>query len=123
MHKQTTHFLCSNYKTIILPEMKTKNMVSKEDRNINSTVARAIMMSSQYKFREMLISKAHQYKSTVILCYEGYTSKTCTSCGNLHPDLKGKKLYDCPNCGIKIHRDYNGARNIMLRTLKLRDGS
>jgi IS605 OrfB family transposase len=123
MHKQTAHFLVTNYKYILLPKMNTRDMVSAEHRKINSSVARAIMTSSQYSFREKLIRKASEYNSTVILCREHYTSKTCTSCGNLHPNLGGNKTYDCIKCGMSVHRDYNGARNILLKNLLLRDNS
>ncbi|MBS0016844.1 MAG: transposase, partial [Arthrospira sp. SH-MAG29] len=46
-----------------------------------------------------------------------YTSKTCTNCGHIHLRLAGAKIFQCPNCGLRIPRDVNGARNIMLRAL------
>ena len=58
---------------------------------------------------------AEKYGSIFIDTDEGYTTKTCTNCGNQHPTLKGEKIYECPKCGIKIERDYNGARNILLK--------
>ncbi len=126
MQNKVALFFASTYKYILLPKINTKNMVStKKDkkRSIPSCVARAIMTSSQYQFREKLIRKAHQHQSTVILCKEHYTSKTCTNCGNIKQDLGANKTYNCLICGCSVHRDYNGARNILIRNLSLRDGS
>ena len=95
--------------------MQTKQMVS----TLPSNVARAVMMSSQYKFRMKLINKAKIFGTTIILCKENYTSKTCTNCGNIKHDLGASKIYKCSKCSIILDRDYNGARNIMLRNLHL----
>lgn len=54
----------------------------------------------------------------VIRCNESYTSSTCTKCGHIHHKLGGSKIFTCPDCGHKILRDINGARNIMLRALQ-----
>ena len=48
---------------------------------------------------------------------EYYTSKTCTKCGNIKHDLKNADIYKCNSCNLKIDRDTNGARNILLRNL------
>jgi putative transposase len=119
LHYQGANFLTKSFQYILLPKMNTKNMVSTEKRNISRHVARAIMTSSQYRFRQILIRKAKENSSTVILCKEHYTSKTCSNCGSLKNDLGSKKVYECDNCGITLHRDYNGARNILIRNLTL----
>ncbi|WP_307731330.1 zinc ribbon domain-containing protein [Microseira wollei] len=46
------------------------------------------------------------------------TSKTCGSCGYIHHKLGGAKVFKCPRCGVRIPRDVNGARNILLRALQ-----
>ncbi len=121
MQWKAANHLASKYKYIFLPKIQTKQLVSA--RNLPSNVARAIYTSSQFSFRHKLITKAYEYKSTVILCNESYTSKTCTNCGNIKNDLGSAKIYKCTNCNLVTHRDYNGARNIMLKNLTLRDSS
>ncbi len=54
----------------------------------------------------------------VVRSNESYTSKTCTNCGHVHQNLGGCKVYKCPECGLMMARDINGARNIMLRDLQ-----
>ena len=46
-----------------------------------------------------------------------HTSKTCGKCGNLHANLGSNKCFKCPKCEMKMDRDINAARNIMLKYL------
>jgi transposase len=121
MHWKTANFLVRNHKVVLMPEMKVSKMVSRADLPAN--VSRAIMCSSQFLFRQRLIQKAKENNSIIILCKEYYTSKTCTLCGNIKEDLGTNKVYNCAKCGNSIHRDLNGARNIMLKHLTMSDGS
>ena len=41
----------------------------------------------------------------------------CGICGKQKKDLNGSKIYECKKCNIKIDRDINGARNILIRLL------
>ncbi len=76
-----------------------------------------MMTLSHYRFRQTLLNKAREYKNVrVILVNEAYTSKTCTRCGFIHQLLKGKKVFKCPSCQHEIDRDWNGARNIFMRS-------
>lgn len=41
------------------------------------------------------------------------SSKTCSNCGFVKSDLKlDNRIFNCPNCGISIDRDYNAAINL-----------
>jgi putative transposase len=45
---------------------------------------------------------------------EAYTSKTCSNCGFMNDNLGASKIFKCNICELKIDRDCNGARNIMI---------
>ena len=49
-----------------------------------------------------------------IVVNESYTSKICSSCGDLNMNENKSKIFRCNKCPNKIDRDYNGARNIYL---------
>ena len=49
-----------------------------------------------------------------VLCTEEYTSQTCGHCGKTKK-MGGLEVYHCDSCQIKIDRDVNGARNILLK--------
>jgi putative transposase len=94
-------------------------MVKRKNRKISGQTAKAMLAWSHCKFRERLKHKAREYPNcTVLECSEAYTSKTCTQCGNIDWKLKGGKVYKCKKCRVKLDRDANGARNILLRNLE-----
>lgn len=120
-HKQVANYLTREYKIIFLPVFETSQMVVKKGRKLHSKTARQMLTWSHYRFKQFLKYKAQSRGCAVVECNESYTSKTCTNCGHKHKSLGGNHHFKCPNCGMRINRDWNGARNIMLRAL--RDGS
>jgi len=114
LHWKSANFLCKNFKTIIIPKFETRKMVRKYKRNINKTTVRNLLTLSHYKFLQRLTHKAKQYRTNLIHITEEYTSKTCGNCGILN-NVGSSKEYNCEKCLIKIDRDINAARNIMLK--------
>jgi putative transposase len=115
---KTIRFMVSNAHTILLPSFDTHNMVNKRTRNIRSKTARAMMSWRHGEFKSKLLDRGTRAGVKVVIVSEHYTSKTCGHCGHIHPSLGGSKTFECPSCGYTIHRDYNGARNILLRALR-----
>ena len=120
LHIKATTFLTRSYKTILLPSFETKQMVKKRNNRVmTSSTVRKMQCLSHYSFKQRIMSVASELtpQVKVIICDESYTSKTCGICGDQHPDLKSKKVFDCRKCGSKIDRDINGARNILIKSL------
>jgi putative transposase len=118
LHKNLSKWLCENYHNILIPEFKAGGMVRRKERKIKSKTVRNMLTWSHYSFRQRLISKAREYPwCNVILTTEEYTSKTCGNCGIVKENLGGNKMFNCSYCKIKIDRDFNGARNILLKFL------
>lgn len=117
MQHKIALFLVKNFQIILLPELETKQLVRANKKA--QSVSRAIMTSSQYRFKQIMIQKAEKYSSNLILCKEYYTSMTCTKCGSVN-EKNASKTFNCSNCKYVVDRDYNGARNIMLKHLSMR---
>ena len=117
VHNKAARFLVDNYKLIFLPVFETSNMVVKSKRKLAKKTARNMLTWSHYKFQQHLIQMAQRENVLVVLCNESYTSKTCPECGHIHDKLGGNKRFQCPECGYTADRDWNGARNIMIRAL------
>ena len=65
-----------------------------------------------------LLHKIREYKyCKVIECTEEYTSKTCEHCEQINDKLGGSKTFQCDLCKVKMDRDANGMRNILLKLL------
>jgi len=119
LHRKTAKYLCENYNTIFLPKFGSSNMIKKRGRKIHSKTVRSMLTYSHYGFRMHLLHKAEDYMNCQVkIVDEAYTSKTGGNCGHIHQKLGGSKIYHCPQCGLEIDRDVNGARNIWIRSVQ-----
>jgi len=80
---------------------------------------------SQWSFAElhgMLAYKAVRSSSMVVRVDAEYTSKGCPTCGHIDDANRPNKglLFCCVNCHYTLHADLIGARNIVMRTLLVR---
>ena len=118
MHWKTINYLISNYDVILYPNFEISKMVSGKKL---SYLSKLIMyMFSFYKFKSKLEWKCQKHGKTLIIVDESYTSKTCGSCGHLNTKLGSSETFTCESCNLNIDRDYNGARNILLKNMRLR---
>ena len=120
VHCKTVHFLLKNFNKIIIPPFEVSNMVKRANRKINSKTVRQMLCWRHYGLKERLKNAACKYTNVdVYVRDEHYTSKTCTHCRSIHPNLGGAKVYRCRNCGLVTDRDCNGSRNIFIKNTAL----
>lgn len=117
VHWQTASFLVRHFRTIIVPNFQPHDIPQKWQDRLKSKAVRAMFQLSHGKFRERLAEKCRQYGRRLISTSEAYTSQTCGRCGRLNVGLGGNAWYTCGHCGLRIDRDYNGARNITIRVV------
>ncbi len=115
VHWKTISYLTKNYTSVIIPPFETSKMSLFGKREVSKQTVRQMASWSHFKFRERLMKKC----KNVYVLDEVNTSKTCTNCGNLHPNLGAKKAYTCTACGIVYDRDLGAARNIVLKHISL----
>jgi IS605 OrfB family transposase len=115
IQRKTAKFLCEKYDRVIIPEFRTQQMVTKnEKRKVGKKTSRRMIRWGHYRFRELLKAKGATEGTRVVVGSEEWTSKTCGECGWINEKLKGEKELECEKCRKKVHRDVNGARNIMI---------
>ncbi len=57
--------------------------------------------------------KADWYGTRIIEASQWFpSSKTCSDCGTLNPDLDRLPKWACPACGVMHDRNHNAARNL-----------
>ncbi len=114
LHWKTCSFLCSNFKEIVIPTFKVSEMVV--DSPLGSKVTRKMLGLSHGAFKERLQWYCSVKGVSLKIVTEEYTTQSCGGCGNLQK-MNGNKTYNCQHCSLCIDRDYNGARNICLKSL------
>ena len=67
-----------------------------------------------FKFKQRLIFKAFEKQKMIFEVKEPYTTKTCSFCGVLNNPGKSK-IYECHSCNIKMGRDINASKNMLLK--------
>jgi putative transposase len=115
MHWKTINYLTSNYDTILIGNMSTKQIV--ENDNINKMVKRVLSMYKMYSFKQKLIYKCRYLGIKYKEVDEAYTSKSCCRCASVNNKLNGSEIFSCDKCNIVIDRDINGAINILQRSV------
>ena len=114
LHWQTINNLTMNYKKVLLPHFESQKMSMKSH---NKILNRDFNILSHYKFKQRLYYKSIVNGTKIYDVGEEYTTKTCTNCGNIN-NVGSDKEICCNKCSIIIERDYNGARNILLKHLE-----
>ncbi len=113
LHNQTASFLTKNYDKILLPSFDTSQML--RSKKLHRSVKRLMGSLSFFEFKEKMKQLCSSRGVSLFIVGEEYTSKLCGSCGSLN-DVGSSKIYSC-GCGLRIDRDINGARNILLKHL------
>jgi len=113
LHWKTINQLCS-FRTVFLPSFSVSQMV--KGTKLARSTKRLLQVFRYWDFQQKLLWKASLTGTQVHIVNESWTSKTCTSCGEIKKDLTGEETFECSFCGLKIGRDYQGARNIFLKS-------
>lgn len=119
IHWKCIHYLITNYSVILMPDFRVSQML--RGRKLGKMTKRLLSMFSFFTFKQRLIYKCKQHNKKLYIVDESYTSKCCGICGNIDTMLGSKKVYKCKKCGIEIDRYASGARNILLKHLKIKE--
>jgi putative transposase len=114
LHKATAGLVAKNK-----PSEQCPAVIVIEDLNVsgmlkNRKLARAIADVGLYEFRRLIEYKA-RYAGCIVQVVSRWepSSKTCSGCGWLHPDLTlADRVFICRECGLTIDRDLNAAQNL-----------
>ena len=114
LHKLSTQIIRDN-QVIAIESLDVKNMEQ------NKLVAKSVVDASFSKFAAMLEYKAKWYKRLLVKVDKYFaSSQICNVCGYKNEEVKNLSVrsYTCPNCGTKLKRDENAAKNILVEAIK-----
>ena len=115
LHWKTINYLVKNYDKIIIPDFRISGMV--KQKKLSRMTKRLLYM---YCFHSFMVKLRFRCENTGTMMYvvgEEYTSKTCTRCGKIN-EVGSSETYVCVWCHMKIDRDVNGSRNIMIKNME-----
>ncbi|GET41026.1 ISSoc7, transposase [Microseira wollei NIES-4236] len=100
---------------VVIGDLSQRQMAMKSE---NKWLNRAVFNDwGLYQFVEMLQYKCQLAGKQFHTISERDTSKTCHRCGHTQDMPLHQRTYRCPGCSLKMDRDENSARNILLRYL------
>ena len=105
--EQEVSKLLARFGFFAVEALVVRNMVT------NPKLAKSIADASWSMFFTRLLAKAEEAGRQVVKVNPAYTSQTCSGCSHRRPMPLSVRVYECPNCGLVIHRDHNGSLNIL----------
>ena len=116
LHKISNDIVNQAVKTksiIVLGDLKN---IRKSAKGKGKRFNRIVSNMPYFKLTQIITYKASQQGIKVIKIKEHYTSKTCSKCNLIGRRLK-QGLFKCSNCNYEVNADFNGAQNILKRSL------
>ena len=116
MRWKIAKYLTDNYSSIIVGNFSTKKMG--ENGKVNKRLKTIGGLMSQYKMKNAIkyycMRKGLEYKEV----NEAGTTQCCGKCGYRKRDVGAAEVYECDKCGIKIGRDINSGRSMIITSIK-----
>lgn len=106
LHKITT-YIAKNHSTVVIEDLNVSGMVK------NHCLASAISDMGFFEFRRQLGYKCGWYGASLIVVDRFYpSSQICSNCKHKQKMPLKERVYNCPECGLKIDRDLNASINL-----------
>jgi len=107
IHQITTE-LARGYTSVTIEDLNAAGMLH------NRKLARVVSDAAFGEFRRQLVYKTAWYGTELVIADRWFSSsKTCSHCGSIDPDLTlSDRIYKCDGCGLVLDRDVNAAINL-----------
>jgi transposase len=116
MHYKIIDFL-QKYKNIFIGKLSTKSIISNKSSILSKERKQLAQDISYYSFLQRLKYKCKIYNNNIVITEEHFTTKSCSKCSNIK-DIGKLKIYECKKCNLKLDRDVNSARNMLMKNIK-----
>lgn len=113
-HWKVANWLTKEHSLILVPHLQTQQL-SQSPRTKGN---REMLAVGHYIFLRRLQQKCKERNVGLMIVDEAYTSKTCGSCGSL-AKVGSSETFRCTDCDYRADRDINGARNILIKHMRV----
>jgi putative transposase len=105
---QATCLIVSKYDRIVIEDLNVSGMIK------NPKLALSLSDVSFGEMRRQLTYKSQWAGKELVVADRFFaSSKTCSCCGHKKKELRlSERMFKCENCGLKIDRDLNAAKNL-----------
>ncbi|KAH3850879.1 hypothetical protein DPMN_093354 [Dreissena polymorpha] len=117
IHLKLSSHLVKEYQYVALGKINVAPLVKK--KHLSKRAKRDLLYWQHYRFRQRLTHRTTNTDCIFEVQNEAYTSMTCGVCGKLNKNLEKSETFYCDSCNYNTHRDVNGARNILLKSLNM----
>ena len=131
IHFKISYFICNMFDEIYIGLVLNDGYINSEqfkyyDKNEMGDPRYLIKFLFHTDFLYSLNIIAKQKNKILHIVDESYTSSICTNCATINKfkrvidaDDSVRRMYTCDNCNLKICRDINACRNILLKNITL----
>lgn len=108
VHQTTSEIINRKPRFIVMEDLNVSGMMK------NRYLSKAIQDQSFYDFKRQIAYKCEWNNIKFIQVDKFYpSSKLCSECGCVNQSLKlSDRIFDCPECGNQIDRDYQASINL-----------
>ncbi len=113
--------MAGSFETVVIEDLNVTSMVKKSRDTTARAPSRSILDAGFYELRRQLTYKANDRGHRVVAIDRFYpSSKKCSHCGETKAKLALRdRVFECSNCGARLNRDVNAARNIHREGVRL----
>ncbi len=116
LHWKSITYLLKNYDIIFIEKFDSQGFVKNgKSKSLNSTTNNL----KPYMFRQRLLYKAFCYGKIVEVVPAHNTTKSCSNCGRIRRMTLKDRVYECKGCNLSFDRDFNAAKNMILKGLTM----
>lgn len=120
IHWKIINYLTNRYKFITLGNWSTKSCKEKKSV-LDKKDKRSMDQMAVFQFRLRMSHKSKEKNVNYQLIDEYCTTQMCSYCAYRNIEIGASKVFDCPKCKVKVDRDVNSCRNMLLKGLKQND--
>ena len=111
-HTTAERIVRANPEGIVFETLQVKNMFK------NKKLSSKLQQTGMSEYKQILINHAKKHGIPYKEESQWFaSSQTCSNCGYVEHSMKNlsKRTFVCPNCGLKMDRDVNAAKNLKAR--------
>lgn len=98
---------------LVKEDLKNISRNTKKNKKLNKTSRRLLSNWNRKLLEEKLEQRCAENGVFLTSIDPAFTSQRCSSCGEIHKNSRNGEDFNCPDCGMNMDSDHNGARNVL----------